>query len=677
MAREHNRQRKLQRKAKKAAKRRQRMRPDTARTTALSFSAASGLDEADELLDSGEFEAALEVLEELGRRYPRRVEILSRLAEAHLRTNDLWSYQATCERLVAADPDDPMSWLALSSAALGNTQPATAHRAFAHMAATWPNHPEAAKARETQESLRNFLAAQCRHRGLDEELGFRVLLLHDEVNLHLHRGKFDKVCEVAKRLLILCPTFAPALNNRSEAHFRSARYVEAIADSRQVLQFDAANYHALANLTRYLYLSGQFDEAQATAAALKACDSNEGDAFIKKAETFAILGDWEAVRQAVHDGQGVWAKQGGTPGLAEHLAGVALANLGDLKAARQHWRRAAATTDAVEWAEENLEDSNRPTGTRHGPWAFPLDQWVPRGVVERLVEAAAGVHGEIHVKRIVARHFEQYPQLELLADDILQRSDPRSCELLIRLASLVKRSMVFEAVKKFALSQRGSDDLRMQALMMLSRAGYVEGQVEMWREGALHPVGLVSQDIYREPTTDLPPEVNDLLASALEAMRDDQGAVAERLLDQILRLRPDDVTVQYNRAVAITLQGREEEALEIVRRIHRDQPDYVFARAHLADQCIAQGDLEEAKTLLAPITQKRRLHMSEHAAWCSANINLALAMGNSKMARSLLSTWEQVDPDDYRIEIWKSRIRDGRGLIDKLSRLMHRAEDNA
>ena len=214
----------------------------------MSSGAARGLDEADELLASGQYDQAVEVLEELGRRYPRQVAILSRLAEAHLHAGNRWSYQATCERLTLADPHEPISWLALGSAAMANTQPATALRAFAHVAAAWPNHRETPQASEMRESLHAFLVTECQRRGLDEETGFRVLLLHEEINLQLHLGKYDRVCEAATRLLAVCPTFAPALNNRSEAHFRSARYAEAIADSQRVLQFDATNYHAAGQL---------------------------------------------------------------------------------------------------------------------------------------------------------------------------------------------------------------------------------------------------------------------------------------------------------------------------------------------------------------------------------------------------------------------------------------------
>jgi hypothetical protein len=163
------------------------------------------------------------------------------------------------------------------------------------------------------------------------------------------------------------------------------------------------------------------------------------------------------------------------------------------------------------------------------------------------------------------------------------------------------------------------------------------------------------------------------MLSAGEAIHDGRGAEAEQLLDDGLRLRPDDVSMQFNRAVAIGLQGRRDEALAIVRRIHGDRPDYVFARTHLADECIANCNVAEAKSLLAPVAKQQRLHVSEYAAWCSANINLALAEGSRDAARSLLKAWEQIDPDDQRLKIWKGRINGVRGLRSRFSRLIGQA----
>ena len=668
MARERSRLRKLQRKTQK---RREQLRRISV-NSALPPGAARDFDEAEDLISRGTFDEAIPMLEDLARRYPRRVEIRLCLADAHRRSGDLWSYQATCQKIVDLRPDEPELWLALASAAVTNMQFATAHRAFAHMATTWPDHPDADTARETMESMRELLAHECRRRGMGEATGFRVLQLHDAINLNLQCGNYEKVCDTATQLLTLCPTFAPALNNRSEAHFLSARNDEAIADSRRVLEFDASNYHALANLTRHLYLSGRFDEALESASELKRCNAKETEATLKKAQAFAIIGDWEAVRQVTSDSQYSSTTSSDTSAFVEHLAGVALANLGDQKGARRHWRRAS---DAFTWAKCNLDDLAQPPGKRHGPWAFPLDHWVPRGVFEKLLEAFAAVRKQSETTRVVQSHFERYPHLDLLAEVILERSDRNACEMLIRLAAISKRPAILAALKKFALGRRGCDELRMQALMTLSQAEYLEGQVEFWRDGKLNPVLLMAQEISCEPTSEVPPEINELMLSAHNALGEGRGVDAEQMLDEVLLQRPDDITAQYNRAVALGLQDRNDEALKIIRQIHRANPEYTFARIHLATESISNGDLEQAAALLAPIAQKKRLHKSEYTAWCSANIQMALARKDEKMARSLLNAWEQMDPDDHRIDIWKNRIDGDHKILNRLRRFIKRPSE--
>ena len=119
--------------------------------------------------------------------------------------------------------------------------------------------------------------------------------------------------------------------------------------------------------------------------------------------------------------------------------------------------------------------------------------------------------------------------------------------------------------------------------------------------------------------------------------------------------------MQFNRAVAIELQGREAEALDIMHQIHRDHPDYLFARTHLADRCIVDGNLDEAKALLAPIAQKKRLHTSEYAAWCSANIDLVLATGDRKAAHSLIAHGSKLPPTILGSRFGKAASEGGAG----------------
>jgi tetratricopeptide (TPR) repeat protein len=421
-----------------------------------------------------------------------------------------------------------------------------------------------------------------------------------------------------------------------------------------------------------LFLSGQNDEAQAVAARFKETVSADADSFVKRAETFAYLADWEAVLEAYRAGQIAWAEIGGTPALVEHLAGVAEANLGNLKAARKHWSRAANAVHPVEWADENLKDSKRAVGKRHGPWAFPLADWAPPALIEEIATVVPDDIREGDDSRRVAKYFERHPQLELLAGLLVERSDANACEMLVRLAPLFNRPAIWAALKEFALGQRGTDALRVQALMTLSQAEIIEGRQDMWRDGVLAPVELSCQEISCEPTVELPPEIEELARLANETLHDGHAAEAERLLDEGLRLRPGDVSMQYNRAVAIGLQGREEESLDIIRVIHREHPEYVFARTRLAEECVEKGDLDGAKALLAPLSKKPRLHQSEYAAWCSANISLLLAEGQPAAAREMLKAWEQLDPDDRRIKILKSRIKGGRGLLQSFSAMLRK-----
>ena len=112
MSRRDARHARLERKSRKAAKRNRRQ-SQRQRELQPSYSLLSGLDEAEELLKHRKLDEAAEVLEELQRRYPRRVEPLQMLHEIYIRQHDMWSLQAVCQQIIelAADEDD--TWLGL------------------------------------------------------------------------------------------------------------------------------------------------------------------------------------------------------------------------------------------------------------------------------------------------------------------------------------------------------------------------------------------------------------------------------------------------------------------------------------------------------------------------------------------------------------------------------------
>jgi tetratricopeptide (TPR) repeat protein len=255
---------------------------------------SAALREATACLRGRQPDRAVTVLERLAKTHSQNRDVLLLLAEAYQATGDMMRYQSVARRLTELAPNSPNLWLMLGGASLVNYFPAHALQAFRHFLEHWPDHPEAAEARRTvaevEPTVRNMLAEY----GLPWPEGLEVAVWHEDVQLLLNAGDYAKLQVVADRLLRRLPDFVPAWNNRGEAYFREGRYAEAVAAARRALELSPDNFHALSNLTRYLLLSGHADEARATAERLKAVESPNPDAWVKKAE--ALSATWATTR---------------------------------------------------------------------------------------------------------------------------------------------------------------------------------------------------------------------------------------------------------------------------------------------------------------------------------------------------------------------------------------------
>jgi hypothetical protein len=69
------------------------------------------------------------------------------------------------------------------------------------------------------------------------------------------------------------------------------------------------------------------------------------------------------------------------------------------------------------------------------------------------------------------------------------------------------------------------------------------------------------------------------------------------------------------------------------------------------------GDLEQAKARLELLLQQRRLHVTEFAALCNAEIELSLALGSRDSARAWLDMWKRVQPDNPQLDYWRRQLR--------------------
>jgi len=374
------------------------------------------------------------------------------------------------------------------------------------------------------------------------------------------------------------------------------------------------------------------------------------DVSVKQAEALSYLGDDEGVLDVFQRAEraGDLAPPLGNP-LLYHLAAVAALRLGREDQALRWWRQALRQAPGLDMARENLADLSRPVGKRHAPWPFPFSNWVPPHMIREVAQAilaAAGRHDDQAIARATRRMLRDHPHLAALVPLLLDRGDPEGRELALRLALIAGTPDLQAALRDFALGQRGPDALRQQAAQAAVEAGLLPaGTVRLWLEGAWRDLLLFAFEVHGEPTTRHPRPVEEWANQAMAAIHAGDGARAEELLKQALEAEPEAPDLLNNLAAAYELQGRSAEAEALHRQLVERHPDYLFARAGLAQRLIQRRDLADARALLDPLLSRRRLHFSEFAALCVAQIDLYAAEGNLDTARSWLDLWKSADPD--------------------------------
>ncbi len=621
-----------------------------------------GILQAGELFRRKQYDLAHQLLEELDRRFPRRPEVLGLLGEVSVEQGDLHTYLRAAEGLAELLPGKADVTLMLAGAYLANCRAFQALKVFRRFLDRWPDHPRAADARKTLADLEAGTRQLLAEPGLSDDEGRELGLLQDETLSLLERGRYAEARRAAEDILKRRPDFVPALNNLGEAYFRDGHAEQGIATARRVLALAPDNVHAQSNLTRYLFLSGRGKEARAEAERLKALRSDAPDLWVKQAEALALLGDDPGVLDAL--GRAEQAGRLGTnphDGMLYHLAAVAAYRTGQVKTAERYWAKSLEQDPGLAPARDNRTDLDQPPEQRHAPWPFPFTSWIPRATVDGLADSLAPTarrKDETAVTRRVRDSLGRHPELVALVSALLDRGDPAGRTFALGLARMAETPELLEALRGFALGQRGPDAQRMEAAEAATRAGLLPSgeKVRMWIRGEWTDILQFGFELHGEPIHPHSPRVEPLARAAMDAIHQGDGVKGERLLRQALEIEPDSPALLNNLSTAYQAQGRGEEGMALTRELHRRFPDYLFARTNLAIHYSGEGRIEEARALLQPLLSRRRLHFSEFSALCAAEIQVALADGNRDAARTWFDLWQRGVPDHPQQEILRREI---------------------
>ncbi|MFS8531117.1 tetratricopeptide repeat protein [Sphaerobacter thermophilus] len=614
------------------------------------------LDQVRELLEQQDYARAREQLLELADRPNPHPMVLQALASVAQALEDWRSYLLALESWHRQQPNDADVTLALGDAYMRNLRPVLALRTFESFQQRWPDHPQVPEVEQVLMQLRPSVDEMLAEAGLSGEEGLQLAALHEEIQSLMDQGRTSEARATAQKFLKRWPDFVPVLNNLTLVLTVEGAYDQAIATARRALEIDPENVHARGNLIRVLMMTGQVEEARTEADRLALVEDVGEDQWLKLAEAFSFVGYDERVLDVYERAEA--ARALGMPGGAYicHLAAVAAMNRGDEQRARQLWERALKLDPGMHSARENLADLSRPVGQRHAPWPFELRNWVSERVMENLLSGftAAVIAGdEDRLARAVRRMLRQSPELKAVVPILLERGDSAGRTLAVQIAAYSEDPTLLEALHQFALSQRGTDTLRQQAITAVQDAGLLKpGQTfDMWIDGEWTTVQAQGFELHEEPLEVAhAPEVEAWLAEARAALQARQPERAETLFKQALEVEPGSPGIRTYLAQALTLQRRFDEAEALLEAVMADSPDYMFATLGLAQVRIEQGRYSDARAMLLPLLSRTRYHVDEYVALGSLMIHLSLVERKKEDARRWAATLERVMPDHPMVQ---------------------------
>ncbi|MDW8326589.1 MAG: tetratricopeptide repeat protein [Anaerolineales bacterium] len=614
---------------------------------------------------------ALDLLQPLTEEYPKSAELYKILSNIYVGLGDAHGVLHAAQTLAELEPRTPLIQLNLAGAYLANSWPAIALRVFRNFLRRWPGHPRAAEVNETVAKLGQVIHAALTDLGLPEADGLAVLELHEDLQVQLQLGHYERAQQLAAEVLRRKPDFAPALNNLAQAQALQGRYAEAIATCDRVLAFQPDNIHALSNRLRCLVLSGRLEEAEQAKAPLLASQAPATDGWVKKAEALAYLGDDEAMLALFS--QIPKKELSSAHAMLWHYAAVAACMLGKESDARRYWQEALKHNPTLSLARANLDDLKRPVGEREGPWPFTLNYWLRENIAREL-ERAARDRRDNTLRDAVREVLAHHPEITALAPRLLERGGREGREFILRLAEVAATPELLEATKAFALGRRGSDAMRMKVAQTLAMHGLLPrgAKTRLWLRGEWQDMLMLGFEVHGEPVRvqGRSPQVERWLDEAHARLRAEEWEAAEQLLQKAVQAEPNQPDLLYNLSAIYLATGRKAQAEALWEQIHASDPDYLFARTALAQRAAKCGEVERARQLLDPLLSRVRLHYSELSALAAAYIELLLAEGQHDSALSWLKMWEEIRPDDPALDHYRSKLGQAeRPRMPRLSQL--------
>jgi len=171
----------------------------------------------------------------------------------------------------------------------------------------------------------------------------------------------------------------------------------------------------------------------------------------------------------------------------------------------------------------------------------------------------------------------------------------------------------------------------------------------MWVKEKWHDVILERHRMTSAVDYEIEGENQRLYSKGVEALRKKNWKKAEKINRQLINILPTFAPGYNNLAVVLLNQGRNEEAIDILKKVIEVDPSYVFASSTLVQIYITEDRIDEAEELLKTIVIPKKVHPDAMVCYLSTQVQLNLHKKNLDTASKFLDQALEISPDNPQL----------------------------
>jgi tetratricopeptide (TPR) repeat protein len=508
--------------------------------------------------------------------------------------------------------------------------------------------------------------------GLPFETVQRACTFHEQAQIAMDENKFSEVEHFSKEAIKIAPNWNSPHNNRARALYFSGKTADAIAISEAVLARDAVNTYALQSLAIYHFGLNQLEKAREYATRLE-------ELFKKFPKDGLEIEQLITVLALVEDTPALWkiAKRY-LDAPSESLFGRSWQCLAVAAVRSGKWKEALSLLEKANEEEllptgQSLLDELSEIANQRQPrlaWmppAYPgadilfhpkvLAEWesLLRNVKEDTLSPSQ--------KRKFDALFQKYPFMVAAMKCLLW--DEKSCEMAAEVLGMMESPDADAEILRFALSDTGDREARLNAIMTLIQSGRYTGpkivniwfeDLEEWREIELNTQRIGDIEANVQPKT---------LALIEKARKTKNPQEEIALLRKAVEMEPTSPIAVFNLGVRLTQSGKVDEGRTLIQRSVEVDPNYTYGHASIALTLTNEGREREALDHLDVVTHAEIITPETAVVANLAWANLFIQKHELESARQRFDMATQIDPEHHLLERYEKMLTEAEELDDK------------